>query len=138
VDSTGEYRRDYEYLCYYWRTVKDALVLPVQPLSSLRDGFWLVTWFTSALEDQFVEDNSVCEEYDEDDYFVGQGRDRLAPSFQVLHDLFEGYFIIVWLTDGDSRPLWIARTKSDPNCNPERPNCILIQYFQPTSKSQVV
>jgi hypothetical protein len=28
-DSMGEYRRCYEHLCYYWRAVKDALVLPI-------------------------------------------------------------------------------------------------------------
>jgi hypothetical protein len=39
-DSTGEYRRRYEHLWYYWRAVKDALDLPIQPLPFLRDGFW--------------------------------------------------------------------------------------------------
>ena len=29
----------------------------------------------------------------------------------------------------------IARALSDPDCNPEEPNRILIQYFQPTSRS---
>ena len=43
--------------------MKDALVLPIQPISSLRDGFWPV----SAVEDEFIEDGSVCKEYDEDD-----------------------------------------------------------------------
>jgi hypothetical protein len=125
-------------LCYYWHDIKDALVLPVQTLSSLRDGFWPVTQFASALEDVFLEDGSIHKEYDEDDHFVGQRRDCPAPSFRVLCDLFEGYFVAVRPADGDSRLLWITRVKSDPNCNPERPNCVLIQYFQPTSKSQVV
>ena len=100
VDSMGDYRRGYEHLYHYWCAVKDALVLPVQPLSSLQD--WLVTWFASVLGDQFIKVKNVCEEYDEDDHFVGQGRDRLAPSFQVLRDLFEGYFVTVWLADGES------------------------------------
>jgi hypothetical protein len=137
-DSTGEYHRRYEHLCYYWHDVKDPLVLLVQTLPSLRDGFWPVTQFASAPEDVFLEDGSVREEYDEDDHFVGQRRDYPAPSFRVLRDLFEGYFVAVRPVDGDSRPLWIARAKYDPNCNPERPNYVLIQYFQPTSKSQVV
>jgi hypothetical protein len=62
---------------------------------------------------------------------VEQRRDHPAPSFQVEHDLYKGYFVAVRLVDDYSRPLWISRAKSDPNCNPERPNCILIQYFQP-------
>jgi hypothetical protein len=60
--------------------------------------------------------------YDEDDHFVGQRRDHPAPSFRVLRDVYEGYFVAVWPVDGDSRPVWIARAKSDPNCNPEWPN----------------
>ena len=31
--------------------------------------------------------------------------------------------------------MWIARALSDPDCNLEEPNCILIQYFHPTSRS---
>jgi hypothetical protein len=31
-----------------------------------------------------------------------------------------------------------VRAKSDPNCNLEWPNSVLIQYFQPTSRSQLV
>ena len=30
--------------------------------------------------------------------------------------------------------MWIARVLSDPDCNLEEPNCILIQYFHPTSR----
>jgi hypothetical protein len=70
-DSTGEYRRRFEHFCYYWHDVKDALVLPVQTLPSFRDGFWPVTRFASVPEDVFLEDDSVHEEYDEDDHFVG-------------------------------------------------------------------
>jgi hypothetical protein len=47
------------------------LVLPVQTLPSLRNGFWPVTWFASTPEDVFLEDGSVHKEYDEDDHFVG-------------------------------------------------------------------
>jgi hypothetical protein len=80
-DSTGEYRRHYEHLWYYWRAVKDALDFPIQPLPSLRDGFWPLSRIASAPEDEFIEDGNVREEYDEDDHFVGQRRDRPAPSF---------------------------------------------------------
>ena len=30
--------------------------------------------------------------------------------------------------------MWIARALSDPDCNSEEPNRILIQYFHPTSR----
>jgi hypothetical protein len=137
-DSTGEYRRRYEHLWYYWRAVKDALVLSIQPLPSLQDGFWPISQIASAPEDEFIEDGNVHKEYDEDDHFVGQRQDHPAPSFQVLRDVYEGYFVDVRPIDRDSRLVWIAQAKSDPNCNPEWPNCILIQYFQPTSRSQLV
>jgi hypothetical protein len=91
-----------------------------------------------ALEDQFVEDGNVCKEYNEDDHFVGKKRDRLASIFQISHNHYEGNFIVVWLANGNGQPLQIARAKSDPNCNPEKPNCVMIQYFQPTSRSQHV
>jgi hypothetical protein len=56
----------------------------------------------------------------------------------VGRDLYNGYFVAVRPADGDSRPVWIARALSDPNSNPEKPNCILIQYFRPTSRSREV
>ena len=57
------------------------MVLLVQTLSSLQDGFWLITRFASTPEDVFLEDGSVREEYDEDDHFVDQRHDHPAPSF---------------------------------------------------------
>jgi hypothetical protein len=118
--------------------VKDALDLPIQPLPSLRDGFWPLSQIVSTPEDEFIEDGNVREEYDEVVHFVGQRQDRPTPSFRVLRDVYEGYFVAVRPVDGDSHPVWIAQAKSDPNCNPEWPNCVLIQYFQPTSRSQLV
>jgi hypothetical protein len=50
-DSTGEYRRRYEHLWYYWRAVKDALVLLIQPIPSFQDGFWPVSQIASTVED---------------------------------------------------------------------------------------
>jgi hypothetical protein len=117
-DSTWEYRRRYEHLWYYWRAVKDVLDLPIQPLPSLWDGFWPESRIASILEDEFIEDGNVRKEYNEDDYFVGQKRDHLAPSFRVLRDVYEGYFVAVRPVDGDSHPVWIAWEKSYPNCNP--------------------
>jgi hypothetical protein len=34
-DCIGEYRRRYEHLWYYWRALKDALVLPIQSIPLL-------------------------------------------------------------------------------------------------------
>jgi hypothetical protein len=137
-DSTGEYRRRYEHLWYYWRAMKDALVLPIQPILSLRNGFWPVSRIASVVEDEFIEDGNVRKEYEEDDHFVGQRRDCPTPSFQVLRDLYEGYFVAVRPADGDSRLVWIAWAKSDPNCNPEWLNSVLIQYFQPMLRSPLI
>ena len=36
------------------------------------------------------------------------------------------------------RPVWIGWALSDPNCNLEKPNCVLIQYFCHTSKNRDV
>ena len=76
-----EYRRRYEHLWYYWRAVKDAFVLSIQSMPLLRDGFWPISRIVSATENQFIEDGSICKEYDEDDYFVGQRWERPTPSF---------------------------------------------------------
>ena len=51
------------------------------------------------------------------------------PSFRMAQDVFEGYFVAIRPTDGDSHPVWIERALSNPNSSPENPNCILIQYF---------
>jgi hypothetical protein len=101
-DSTGEYHRCYEHLCYYWRAIKDALVLLVEPLALLWNKMWPITRFATSLEDQFSKGGIVCEEYSLDDLFVDQRRDCPVPSFRVLHDLYEGYFAIVWPVDGDN------------------------------------
>jgi hypothetical protein len=101
-DSTGEYRRRYEHLWYYWRAVKDALVLPIQSIPLLRDGFWPISQIASSVEDQFMEDGSVRKEYNEDDHFIGQRWDHPIPSFRVSHDLYDGYFVAVRPADGDS------------------------------------
>ena len=53
-------------------------------------------------------------------------------------DFFESYFVAIRLADGDPWPMWIGRALSDPNCNPEKPNCVLIKYFYPTSRNRVV
>lgn len=46
--------------------------------------------------------------------------------------------MVIRPTDGDSRPIWIARALTDPDCNRNHPNCVEIQYYQPSSKSTVI
>ena len=137
-DLTGEFRRRYEHLIHYWRAVKVALQEPPQPSNVLKDGFWPTSRVEAIVEDQYAEDGDIREEFAEDDIYVGQMRGRPLPSFRVGRDLYEGYFVAIRPADGDTRPVWIARALSDPNCNPERPNCVLIQYFRPTSRDQNV
>ncbi|KAG0581688.1 hypothetical protein KC19_3G000300 [Ceratodon purpureus] len=133
-DRTGEYRRRYEHLVFYWRAVKAALEVPIEPSIALRDGFWPSTRVDEILEDQYGEDGKLREEFGEDDPYVGELRARPQPSFRVARDVYEGYFLAIRPADGDSRPVWIARALSDPNTNPEQPNCILVQFFRPTSR----
>ena len=138
-DYIGEYRRRYEPLSYYWRGVKVALDLPLQYDGVLRDGFWPMSRVVPSFEDEFTETGDIREEFDEDDHFVGQARDRPAESFRVNRDLYEGYFVAICPSDEDKQhPVWIARALSDPNSNPEHPGCVLIQYFCPTSRVRAV
>jgi hypothetical protein len=108
------YQRRYKHLWYYWRAMKDALVLSIQPMPLLRDGFWPISRIVSTTKDEFIEDGSVRIEYDEDDRFIGQRLDCPTPLFRVLRDMNEGYFVAIWPADGDSCPVWIVRAKSDP------------------------
>ena len=133
-----KYHRRYEHLYHYWHFVKDALLRPIEVVALLSDGFWPIMWFASTLEVQFVEDGSVCKEYNKDDHFVGQRWDCHAPYFWVSNNLYDCYFVAIQPANGDSQLLWIARAKSSPNSNLEKPNWVLIQYFQPISRSQQV
>ena len=51
---------------------------------------------------------------------------------------FKGYFVADRSVEGDLHPVWIGRALSDSNSNPKNPNCVLIQYFRPTSRNQDV
>ena len=92
-----------------------------------------------SFEDEFTEIGDICEEFDEDDHFVGQAQDCLVESFRVNRDLYEGYFVAIRPSDkGKQRPIWIARALSNPNSNSKHPGCVLIQYFWPTSCTRSV
>lgn len=138
ADVSGEHRRRYENVVRYWCGVKAALQEPLPVSSVLIDGFWPTTRVEATEADHFDEDGEDLEDYGEDEPYVGPLRDRPQPSFRVARDLYEGYFVAVRPADGDSRPVWIARALSDPNSNSEQPNCVLLQYFRPTSRNQEV
>ena len=55
-----------------------------------------------SFEDEFTETGNVWEEYDEDERFVGQARDRPTESFRVNRDLYEGYFVAVRPSEDDA------------------------------------
>ena len=129
----------YEPLSYYWQRVKVALDLPPTFDETLKDGFWPTTRVATSFEDEFTEAGNVREEYDEDEHFIGQARDRPAESFRVNWDLYEGYFLAVRPSEDDGEhPVWIARALSNPNSNPDYPGCVLIRYFRLVSRSMNV
>ena len=134
-DVTRKYRRRYEHLVQYWHDVKEALHEPITPSNDLKEGFWPTTRVEANVGDQIVEDGEEREEFREDDPYVGPLNGRPQPSFRVGWDVQEGYFVAIRLADCETQQVWIARALSNPDCNPEKPNCILIQYFRPTSRS---
>ena len=114
-----------------------TLDAPIGFDETLKDGFWPTTKVTPSFEDEFIETGNVREEYDEDEHFLGQARDRSAESFRVNRDLYEGYFVAVRPSKDDAEhPFWIARTLSNPNSNPEYPSCVLIWYFRSVSHNK--
>jgi hypothetical protein len=138
ADVTGEYRRRYEHLVHYWRDVRLAMQEPLPSSTVLRDGFWPKTRVQRIRVDQLGDDGEDREQFAEDEAYVGPRSGLPEPSLRVGRDFYNGYFVAVRPVDGDSQPIWIARALSNPNNNPEKPNCILIQYFRPTSRSREV
>ena len=94
-DGSGEYRRRFEHLVFYWRAVNANLKEPIEPLATLKDGFWPSSRVERAKGDELNDDGKVHEEFAEDDAFVGQLRDRPLPTFHVVRDVYEGYFVVV-------------------------------------------
>jgi hypothetical protein len=135
-DITGEYRRTHEHLIQYWRRVKLALAQDPVVSRTLRNGFWPKTRISPSAEDKFMDHGELREEFGVDAPFVGRRRDRPAPSFRVGRDVYAGYFVVLRPSDGDKRPFWIARALTNVDAEPvEHPQCILIQYWKPSSSS---
>jgi hypothetical protein len=104
---------------------------------TLCGGFWPSSRFGLDMEDEFMDDSTVREEYAEDAPFVGHRCDRPAPSFHVGRDVYAGYFIAVRYADGDLRPFWVARAVTNLSPNPGHRNQIQIQYWMPNSFQHV-
>jgi hypothetical protein len=100
---------------------------------TLYGGFWPSSRFGLDVEDEFMDDGTVREEYAEDAPFVGRRRDRPVPSFRVGRDVYVGYFIAVHSTDGNLRPFWVAQAVTNLSPNPGHRNQIQIQYWMPNS-----
>ena len=86
-------------------------------LETLCSGFWLSSRFGLDVEDEFIDDDIVCEEYAEDASFVRCRRDCSTPLFCVGRDVYVGYFIVEYSVDGDLRPFWVARAVTNPSPN---------------------
>ena len=83
-----------------------------------------------------MDHGKLREEFGIDALFVEQRRDKPAPSFRVGRDVYVGYFVILCTCDGDKRPFWIARALTNGDAEPvKHPQCILIQYWKPSSSS---
>jgi hypothetical protein len=125
-DISGEFRRRNEPLSYYWKGVKSAMALEISIPQTLQNGFWPSSRFGPVVEDEFMDDGIIREEYAEDAPFVGRRRDCPPPSFCIGRDDFARYFLAVRPADGDLRPFWVARAVSNPNLNPGHLNQIQI------------
>ena len=77
-DISGEFRRWNELLSYYWRAVRSAMAMDISVSKTLRGGFWPSSKFGLDVEDEFMDDGTVHEEYAEDAPFVGRRGDRLT------------------------------------------------------------
>jgi hypothetical protein len=83
-----------------------------------------------------MDHGELREEFGVDALFVGRRRDRPVPSFRVGWDVYARYFVVLRPSDGDKRPFWIARALTNVDAEPvEHPQCILIQYWKPSSSS---
>jgi hypothetical protein len=121
-DISSEFRRQNEPLSYYWRAVTLAMDVAISIPQTLQNGFWPSSRFAPAVEDEYMDDGIVLEEYTEDAPFVGHRRDCPPPSFRVGRDVYAGYFLAVQSTNANLRPFWVARAVSNPNPDPGHHN----------------
>ena len=136
-DLSGEFRRKNDPLKKYWEGVRSALNVPLVAHETLRYGFWPISVIANKEEDQYLNDETLREEFAEDAPFVGRKRDRPLPSFRVGRDVFATYFLVVRPADGDVRPFWLARALTNPSPDPLHLNQIQLQYWTPSSFQHV-
>jgi hypothetical protein len=103
-DSSGECQRSHEHLILYWKGVKLAMVQDPILSRSLRSGFWQKTYISPIVEDRFMDNGELQEEFGVDAPFVGQRSDRPAPLFRIGLDVYVGYFVVLRPSDSDNRP----------------------------------
>jgi hypothetical protein len=125
---SNEFRRQNEPLSYYWRAVRSVMASDISVSETLRGGFWPSSRFGLDVEDEFMDDDTVREEYTEDAPFLGHRRDLLVPSFRVGRVVFAGYFIAVRSADGDLHPFRVARAVTNLSPDPGHRNQIQIEY----------
>jgi hypothetical protein len=107
------------------------MALEISVLETLRGGFWPSSKFGLDVEDEFMDDDTVREEFTEDAPFVGCRHNCPATSFHVGRDMYAGYFIAMRSADGDLLPFWVARAVTNPSPDPGHRNQIQIQYWMP-------
>ena len=78
-----------------WCDVKEALYEPVTPCNVLREGFWPTTRVQASVGDHIAEDGEDCEEFGEDDPYVGPLKGQLQLSFRVGRDVQEAFFVAI-------------------------------------------
>jgi hypothetical protein len=61
-DIFGEFKRWKEPLSYYWRAVRSGMASQILVLQTLQNGFWPTSMFGPTIEDEFMDDNIICEE----------------------------------------------------------------------------
>lgn len=67
--------------------MKAAVDVSIEPFITLGDGFWPSMQIYATLEDQFVEDGKLCDQFVNDDVCVVEIRNRPEPSFRVARDI---------------------------------------------------
>ena len=123
----------------YWDRIRSALMASdLHTHSCLTQGYCLQSWITIIkFKVIFFGNKYVCKKFDADDHYVGPARNRPAPSFRVLVVLYEGYVILVRLSDEEHpKSIWLMKILSSLNFVPTSLNfCqIEVKIYRPSTK----
>ena len=94
-DISSKFKRQNEPLSYYWKAVTSAMYVAISVPHTLQNGFWPFSRFAPIVEDEYMDDGIVREEYAKDAPFMGRRCDCHPPSFRVNCDVYVGYFLAV-------------------------------------------